>query len=461
MYKLILSFILTLLFNLVSAQSSLIINEVMTGVTGNREYIELIALNSNPCETVDLRGWIIDDNNGTFGFGTGKGISTGYLKFTQDPLLSNIKSGTIILIWNYSEQPAASLGTKAVLDTVSGDYLLIFPIGCQIDCPSTKYITALGTRPTTSDSTYTPATSPINGGWSSISLSNSNPDAAQTRLPDSKFHFGLSWRNDKHPDSLVYGLDSLNRPLFLMFREPIQIVYQMTNNFSFDPRNKRNWLPLSNIQTPGEPNSPNNSNYIQSLRPTRDTSLFQICVQGDTTLQIGDQNVVVNGNQLEYFFTTKSIDGCDSIVNVSIQCPLPVELVSFFGYQENLKNKLEWRTASEFNNEKFIIQRSEGERFYDIGMVQGFNQPSRYQFIDDDFDPSYKVIYYRLKQVDFDGRFEYSDIISIENDIEIELTYYHNLLGQEIPDIDNFRGFYIKTDFYRNGDYKSKKLYKY
>jgi adenylate cyclase class IV len=168
-----------------------------------------------------------------------------------------------------------------------------------------------------------------------------------------------------------------------------------------------------------------------------------------------------------YVFNRKTYKGCDSIISVDfikseddIGCFLPVELLSFFGYQENLKNKLEWNTASELNNEKFIIQRSEGEKFYDIGIVKGLNQPTQYEFIDDNFDPSYKIIYYRLKQVDFDKRFEYSDIISIENDIEVEITYFYNLLGQEITDIENFRGFYTKTIFYKNGQYQHKKLYK-
>jgi len=144
----------------------------------------------------------------------------------------------------------------------------------------------------------------------------------------------------------------------------------------------------------------------------------------------------------------------------NIGCVLPVELTNFFGYQENYQNRLFWETASEINNNYFSIERSNGGKFYEIGKIYGNNFPSRYEFIDDNFDTSYKIIYYRLKQVDFDKRFEYSDIISIENDIDVEITYFHNLLGQEITDIENFRGFYTKTIFYKNGEYEHKKLYK-
>lgn len=94
---------------------------------------------------------------------------------------------------------------------------------------------------------------------------------------------------------------------------------------------------------------------------------------------------------------------------------LPVELVSFIGEVEDNTIKLTWITASELNNDYFQVEKSEdGINFNVVSIIQGngtTNSLSNYTAYDD--MPNASTIYYRLKQVDFDGKFEYSDIISI------------------------------------------------
>ncbi len=114
--------------------------------------------------------------------------------------------------------------------------------------------------------------------------------------------------------------------------------------------------------------------------------------------------------------------------------PLPVELIEFTGYHDDNRfvNVLNWATASELNNDYFIIERSvDGINFVPIGSVDGAgttNELSTYSF--DDEGPALGINYYRLKQVDFDGTSEYSDIISIEVNAELSQTriinYYPN-----------------------------------
>jgi beta-propeller repeat-containing protein len=95
--------------------------------------------------------------------------------------------------------------------------------------------------------------------------------------------------------------------------------------------------------------------------------------------------------------------------------PLPVEIVSFSGINEGSKNNLEWVTASEINNDYFSIERSEnGSNFKNIGDVNGSGnstQMTHYSFIDE--NPLPGVNYYRLKQVDFNNQFKYSQAIAI------------------------------------------------
>ena len=94
---------------------------------------------------------------------------------------------------------------------------------------------------------------------------------------------------------------------------------------------------------------------------------------------------------------------------------LPVLLVDFYGYTVNDQNNLFWHTAAEVDNEKFEIERSkDGVSFAKIGEVEGHGTSVRgqsYQFVDE--DPFTGINYYRLKQKDFDGTFEYSNIISL------------------------------------------------
>lgn len=100
----------------------------------------------------------------------------------------------------------------------------------------------------------------------------------------------------------------------------------------------------------------------------------------------------------------------------TVQSPLPVEWLSFIGWNDGDVNELEWVTATEINNEMFVIERSDDAiNFTEIGTVAGSGTTSeeqQYNFTD--VSPIIGTNYYRLKQVDFDGSFEYSSIIVVE-----------------------------------------------
>ncbi len=106
---------------------------------------------------------------------------------------------------------------------------------------------------------------------------------------------------------------------------------------------------------------------------------------------------------------------------------LPIELISFTGKQQNNINHLTWITASESQNKGFDIERStDGVRFDKIGFVTGngtTNTRKEYSFKDE--SPT-GLVYYRLKQLDFDGRFEYSKIIAIDRKGENVVSVFPN-----------------------------------
>lgn len=92
---------------------------------------------------------------------------------------------------------------------------------------------------------------------------------------------------------------------------------------------------------------------------------------------------------------------------------LPVELISFDVEPNKDNTLLTWQTASEINNDHFQIEHStDGRNFNSIGEVDGNGDSfsiNDYSFTHD--TPANGINYYRLKQVDYDGAFEYSHII--------------------------------------------------
>jgi hypothetical protein len=89
---------------------------------------------------------------------------------------------------------------------------------------------------------------------------------------------------------------------------------------------------------------------------------------------------------------------------------LPVELVRFRATPNNKNVELEWSTASERDNAYMAVERStDGRDFTEIGQVKGNGTTSEKQnYSFEDTKPARGVNYYRLRQVDVNGSFEYS-----------------------------------------------------
>ena len=96
--------------------------------------------------------------------------------------------------------------------------------------------------------------------------------------------------------------------------------------------------------------------------------------------------------------------------------PLPVSISSFDAITHGGEVHLEWITESELNNAGFYLERALGNASYEtMAFVNGHgttDQPQHYSYIDT-LPQSSDSITYRLKQVDFDGAFEYSNLIKI------------------------------------------------
>ena len=114
--------------------------------------------------------------------------------------------------------------------------------------------------------------------------------------------------------------------------------------------------------------------------------------------------------------TNSAVPGLTLTTENEVVTTLPVTLISFSGSNESGQNLLAWKTSFESNNEGFELQRSwDGSLFEKIGFVTGHgdsNIGSEYHF--NDYSPLFNS-YYRLKQMDFDGKFAYSRIILVKS----------------------------------------------
>lgn len=104
--------------------------------------------------------------------------------------------------------------------------------------------------------------------------------------------------------------------------------------------------------------------------------------------------------------------------NTDNSLPLPIELLSFTASSKNGTVELRWSTSSELNNDYFTIERSNGgEKFEEVLKVKGMGtKATETSYFSRDTAPFKGISYYRLKQTDFDGRFSYSNVVSVSID---------------------------------------------
>ena len=105
-----------------------------------------------------------------------------------------------------------------------------------------------------------------------------------------------------------------------------------------------------------------------------------------------------------------------SNVNFTIEEVVPVELISFTAQNTDAGVVLNWTTATEINNSGFTIERGrDDENFTSISFVSGkgtTTEISNYNYVDTEIESG--KYYYRLKQTDFDGTFEYLNDVLVD-----------------------------------------------
>ena len=182
-------------------------------------------------------------------------------------------------------------------------------------------------------------------------------------------------------------------------------------------------------------------------------------------IQMADRNEITNRICFVDEFNGWIV-GDNGIIYHTTNGGVPVELTSFTAAANGEDVILSWSTATELNNLGFEIQRSiEGDEFFTVGFVDGHGtttEQHNYTYSDKNLENS--KYYYRLKQVNYDGSYEYSDVVEVEfkafnsyeleqnfpnpfnpattikfsipKEIQVNLVTY-NILGEKVKDLKN------------------------
>lgn len=347
---------------------------------GEREYYELLVIGSaaNPLANVNLNGWIIDDNNGSFkGSMNSVGISPGHIRISST-CLSSVKPGSIILIYNSDQLSITNDETDS-----NGDCIYVFPINSSCLEHTTM-------PPTTFNPNYSPAIYTAIKNWGKIGLRNDG-DAAQTRKPDGTFYHGFAYGDVTAPFPnfpLEFGgTSSFN----ISSSTGAGMTYSLScGNFTLASNFTR--APASTSETPGAPNNNQNRYLINSIR-----------------------------NGTYDYSNLSNATNCDSSATLS-PCVIivPIELNYFKGNIIDSYAKLEWQTSSESDGLYFEVEKSyNGIDWTSIGTVECNNIGSTYEIYDYNFESNY----YRLKSFDVFGSYEILKTIFLEKEIKQNIIF--------------------------------------
>lgn len=170
------------------------------------------------------------------------------------------------------------------------------------------------------------------------------------------------------------------------------------------------------------------------------------------------------------FSGINALDGCSTnatcgsmlgVGGTTACATVPVEFASFLAENKKTHTLLNWTTSTEINNDYFIVQHSlDGKHFEDLEYVKGNGTTSTVQYYRYEHGtPAQSVNYYRLKQVDYDGTTDYSDIVSVRygNETDFEIDIYPTVFNDVVSIISSTQLIDASTEVY---DFQGALVYK-
>lgn len=391
---------LLLMLPVLSFAQGMIVNEISNGTSGSgggaQEYMEFIVIgsNENPNGSVNLSGWIIDDNNGDFeALASGVGIAQGHLRIAPG-CLSSVRPGSIILIYNDADRnPHIPAGANDPNDSNS-DCVYILRV-------SDPCVQACNLRPSTTNSTYSGCTYST-AAWTFAGLANSG-DAAQVRQPDGSFFHGFSYGDVITPAAPLFPVQLGAGSAFSLSGSGTSSVFlfnsgnfKVASNYS---RSASTTNSATTFETPGSPNNNANRYFLNALR--------------NGTYNYSNLSALTN------IGTASTLDPCQTILSVNLK--------DFSAEKEGQHVALNWEIEREDSEIlTFEIQRStNAEDFSSIAILASYNNEEYFEYLDR--NPQSEN-YYRIKITEIDGEISYSPIRNVNFEKNAELAIYPNPL---------------------------------
>jgi hypothetical protein len=276
-----------------------------------------------------------------------------------------------------------------------------------------------------------------------ISMNGSNPEIVNTTLTENIAEIGKA----------LYNLDS--NPIItncIIWNGRMQIENQ---NIRATTKSSKVMVstPVITYSDLEEsyPGTGNISDDPLFVNPTNPAGADGIWGTADDGLSIPISSPAMNVGDNTVAVTPVDIKGAARIQNTTVEMgpyevfvsgPLPVNLISFTAKALANQAVLNWGTSSEANSAGFEIERSgNGKEFVNIGYIKSAanngksNEKLSYEFVDN--SPINGNNYYRLKQLDSDGKFDYSTIKAVTIESKEELTIFPNPTSGKIT-IENF-----------------------
>jgi gliding motility-associated-like protein len=300
--RLLSSFIILSLLSL-TARAQLVLNEVSQGASGTKEYMEFVVTGTRTCtdSTADLRGWIIDDNNGWIASGSGTGIAQGCMRFANVANWSKVPYGSIILVYNDGDKNGSITMADDVTDA-NKDYVYIVPASSVM----MERHTSLPVSPSSSTFVY-PSSGFISGGsWSPMGLSNTGDGVVIASPSDlTRAYFSLGFGIGSAATATVY-----------------KATLAAQRNYYLSDANYASataWLQgtVPGNESPGAPNGGANTAWINSMRTTPPGSgpitNMNACIKAGDSYNFNGNILTTTGN---YSAVIPRPGQCDSTVKL-------------------------------------------------------------------------------------------------------------------------------------------------